>query len=450
MAWEVPFVGVNHLEGHLFAALLDHPDLEWPLVVLLVSGGHTVLVLVEGLGRYRLLGQTLDDAAGEAFDKVARYLGLGYPGGPAIDRIAAEGDPGAFAFPRALMRRRLRLLVLGAEDRGGARRSSGPPTAERRRGRVVPGGGGRRAGGQGPPRRRGDRRPGAVPRRRGGGQLAAARAGSRRRATSRRGGRAGAEHGHVHRQRRHDRARPGSGGSPTAPAQPALARRRARTCSSAFAERRRALGRVGPWTRTRASTRTTSARTRWRQFAAWFDEARGARAPARCRSRSATADAPGRAVGPHGPAQGLGRARLRLLHQLREPQGARARGQPARRAGGPLGPARPPGAGRGPGGPGGRRRVRPLLRHPAPARASWPPTPRPRARCWPGGPSSRRRSPASRPSSRGGTCPAPPFWGGYRLAPDVVEFWQHRENRLHDRLAYRRRPGGWDLVRLAP
>ncbi len=102
MAWAVPFVGVNHLEGHLFASLLDHPDLEWPLVVLLVSGGHTMLVLVEGLGRYRLLGQTLDDAAGEAFDKVARFLGLGYPGGPAVDRVAAGGDPTAFAFPRAM------------------------------------------------------------------------------------------------------------------------------------------------------------------------------------------------------------------------------------------------------------------------------------------------------------------------------------------------------------
>jgi N6-L-threonylcarbamoyladenine synthase len=102
MAWEVPFVGVNHLEGHLFASLLDHPDLEWPLVVLLVSGGHTVLVLVEGVGRYRLLGQTLDDAAGEAFDKVARFLGLGYPGGPAVDRVAVDGDPNAFAFPRAM------------------------------------------------------------------------------------------------------------------------------------------------------------------------------------------------------------------------------------------------------------------------------------------------------------------------------------------------------------
>jgi N6-L-threonylcarbamoyladenine synthase len=102
MAWRVPFVGVNHLEGHLFASLLDHPDLEWPIVVLLVSGGHTLLVLVEDLGRYRLLGQTLDDAAGEAFDKVARFLGLGYPGGPAIDRVAATGDPAAIAFPRAL------------------------------------------------------------------------------------------------------------------------------------------------------------------------------------------------------------------------------------------------------------------------------------------------------------------------------------------------------------
>jgi N6-L-threonylcarbamoyladenine synthase len=102
MAWDVPFVGVNHLEGHLFASLLDHPDLDWPLVVLLVSGGHTFLVLVEGLGRYRLLGQTLDDAAGEAFDKVARYLGLGYPGGPAIDRVAKVGDPQAFRFPRSM------------------------------------------------------------------------------------------------------------------------------------------------------------------------------------------------------------------------------------------------------------------------------------------------------------------------------------------------------------
>lgn len=103
LAWEVPFVGVNHLEGHLFAALLDHPDIEWPVVVLLVSGGHTLLVSMEGPGRYRLLGQTLDDATGEAFDKVARFLGLGYPGGPAIEGAAAGGDPAAFAFPRAMV-----------------------------------------------------------------------------------------------------------------------------------------------------------------------------------------------------------------------------------------------------------------------------------------------------------------------------------------------------------
>jgi N6-L-threonylcarbamoyladenine synthase len=102
MAWDVPFVGVNHLEAHLFASLLEQPDLRFPVVVLLVSGGHTLLVVMEAPGRYRLLGQTLDDAAGEAYDKVARYLGLGYPGGPAVDRIAGAGDPAAFAFPRAM------------------------------------------------------------------------------------------------------------------------------------------------------------------------------------------------------------------------------------------------------------------------------------------------------------------------------------------------------------
>jgi tRNA N6-adenosine threonylcarbamoyltransferase len=103
MSWGVPFVGVNHLEGHLFASVIEQPDLGWPLVVLLVSGGHTLLVEMRGPGDYRLLGQTIDDAAGEAYDKVARYLGLGYPGGPVVDRIAATGDPTAFAFPRAMM-----------------------------------------------------------------------------------------------------------------------------------------------------------------------------------------------------------------------------------------------------------------------------------------------------------------------------------------------------------
>ena len=102
MAWGVPLVGVNHLEAHLFASLLEQPDLGWPLVVLLVSGGHTLLIEVTAPGEYRLLGGTIDDAAGEAFDKVARFIGLGYPGGPAIDRISSAGDPAAFAFPRSL------------------------------------------------------------------------------------------------------------------------------------------------------------------------------------------------------------------------------------------------------------------------------------------------------------------------------------------------------------
>ncbi len=102
LAWDVPFVGVNHLEAHLYAALLDDPSMELPVVVLLVSGGHTMLVEMRELGRYRLLGQTIDDAAGEAFDKVARFLGLGYPGGPAIEKVAMDGDPEAIDFPRAM------------------------------------------------------------------------------------------------------------------------------------------------------------------------------------------------------------------------------------------------------------------------------------------------------------------------------------------------------------
>ena len=99
---DLPYVGVNHLEAHLYAAWLEDPDLIPPLAVLVASGGHTLLVIVEGHGTYRVVGQTVDDAAGEAFDKVARFLGLGYPGGPAIDRLAAEGDPEAIAFPRAM------------------------------------------------------------------------------------------------------------------------------------------------------------------------------------------------------------------------------------------------------------------------------------------------------------------------------------------------------------
>jgi N6-L-threonylcarbamoyladenine synthase len=103
LTWGVPFIGVNHMEAHLYAAFLEDPTLEFPLVVMLVSGGHTMLIEMQGHGAYRLLGSTIDDAAGEAFDKVARFLGLGYPGGPAIDREAVHGDPEAIAFPRAML-----------------------------------------------------------------------------------------------------------------------------------------------------------------------------------------------------------------------------------------------------------------------------------------------------------------------------------------------------------
>jgi N6-L-threonylcarbamoyladenine synthase len=103
LVWDVPFIAVNHLEAHLYAAFLEEPTIELPMVVVLVSGGHTMLVVMEGHGRYRLLGQTVDDAAGEAFDKVARFLDLGYPGGPLIDRLALEGDPRSIAFPRPML-----------------------------------------------------------------------------------------------------------------------------------------------------------------------------------------------------------------------------------------------------------------------------------------------------------------------------------------------------------
>jgi N6-L-threonylcarbamoyladenine synthase len=103
LVWDKPFIGVNHLEAHLYAGLLDDPTLEFPLVVLLVSGGHTMIIHMKGHGDYTVLGRTIDDAAGEAYDKVARFLDLGYPGGPVIDRIASEGNPHAVEFPRAMM-----------------------------------------------------------------------------------------------------------------------------------------------------------------------------------------------------------------------------------------------------------------------------------------------------------------------------------------------------------
>ena len=98
-AWEVPLIAVNHLEGHIFSNYLAHDDLLPPFITLIISGGHTELILVRSFGDYKLLGATRDDAVGEAFDKVARLLGLGYPGGPMIEKMAGKGDPFAIPLP---------------------------------------------------------------------------------------------------------------------------------------------------------------------------------------------------------------------------------------------------------------------------------------------------------------------------------------------------------------
>ncbi|WP_300653074.1 tRNA (adenosine(37)-N6)-threonylcarbamoyltransferase complex transferase subunit TsaD [Pseudomonas sp.] len=101
-AWGVPALGVHHMEGHLLAPMLEENPPAFPFVALLVSGGHTQLVRVDGIGRYQLLGESLDDAAGEAFDKTAKLMGLQYPGGPEIARLAEQGTPGRFTFPRPM------------------------------------------------------------------------------------------------------------------------------------------------------------------------------------------------------------------------------------------------------------------------------------------------------------------------------------------------------------
>lgn len=104
LAWGLPLIGVNHLEGHMFAPLIDADDLRPPFLSLIVSGGHTEIVRVDAFGQYALLGETRDDAAGEAYDKAAKILGLPYPGGPEIDRLAARGNPKAFDFPVPMKR----------------------------------------------------------------------------------------------------------------------------------------------------------------------------------------------------------------------------------------------------------------------------------------------------------------------------------------------------------
>ncbi|WP_437880254.1 tRNA (adenosine(37)-N6)-threonylcarbamoyltransferase complex transferase subunit TsaD [Pseudomonas sp. LRF_L74] len=101
-AWGIPALGVHHMEGHLLAPMLEEQPPAFPFVALLVSGGHTQLVRVDGIGRYELLGESLDDAAGEAFDKTAKLIGLPYPGGPEISRLAQSGMPGRFTFPRPM------------------------------------------------------------------------------------------------------------------------------------------------------------------------------------------------------------------------------------------------------------------------------------------------------------------------------------------------------------
>ncbi len=105
LAWGVPTLGVHHMEGHLLAPMLEPEPPQFPFVALLVSGGHTQLVKVEGIGRYQVLGESLDDAAGEAFDKVGKMLGLPYPGGPHVARLAQSGDPDRFDFPRPMVNR---------------------------------------------------------------------------------------------------------------------------------------------------------------------------------------------------------------------------------------------------------------------------------------------------------------------------------------------------------
>jgi tRNA threonylcarbamoyl adenosine modification protein TsaD len=181
-----PVVGVHHLEGHLLSPLLADPAPDFPFVALLVSGGHTQLMRVGAVGDYTLLGETLDDAAGEAFDKTAQLLGLGYPGGPAVSHLAQFGTPGAVSLPRPLL------------HSGDLNFSfSGLKTAVRRRG-------GRRAGQQGDGRTSSDRHASSGRGRRRGRQPAVARApGSRRAARRHRTVLSAARP--VHRQRRDDR-----------------------------------------------------------------------------------------------------------------------------------------------------------------------------------------------------------------------------------------------------
>lgn len=135
----IPLIGVNHLEGHLLSIFLEKEEVEMPFVALIVSGGHTNLYYVKGIGDYKLLGHTMDDAAGEAFDKAAKMLGLEYPGGPVIDRLSKSGDPGHIRFPRAYLSKGsvdfsfsgLKTALLNYINSGGQEGSKRPDLVQR-------------------------------------------------------------------------------------------------------------------------------------------------------------------------------------------------------------------------------------------------------------------------------------------------------------------------------
>jgi N6-L-threonylcarbamoyladenine synthase len=141
-AWGTPLAAVNHLEGHIFANILAHPKLEPPFLCLIVSGGHTEIVLARGEGKYTLLGATRDDAAGEAYDKAAKALGLGYPGGPVIERLARGGDAASFDFPIGLkdskevefsfsgLKTALRTTVMNLKERGAGEAGKNLPISD--------------------------------------------------------------------------------------------------------------------------------------------------------------------------------------------------------------------------------------------------------------------------------------------------------------------------------
>ena len=206
-ALNIPAVGVHHLEGHMLSPLISDTPPEFPFVALLVSGGHTQLMLVSGVGRYTLLGETLDDAAGEAFDKTAQLLGLGYPGGPALSKLAATGDASRFTLPRPMLNSGdFDFSFSGLEDRGadaGAQGGAGRGGGYRS---GIPGGSGGGAGEQEPGGLRAQRRHAAGGCRRRGRQHAPART-AHPRGGGTRHQRVLSAAGILHRQRRDDRLR---------------------------------------------------------------------------------------------------------------------------------------------------------------------------------------------------------------------------------------------------